>query len=635
MHAGIPGARMMQDTGSSKAGRLPDPGQPRGGQAEKILATHRRVLQLIATGKPFEKVLEALVDAVEAHCAGAVGSVLLMDNDGEHLHLGAAPRLPGAYNRAVDGLRIGPCAASCGTAAYRGEPVIVEDVMTDPLWADYRHLAEEFRFGACWSHPVFSTDRKVLGTLAMYYREPRGPSAADQEFVAAVAHLAGIAVERHRAERKRRASERRLLKQKTVLVELAKSEPLAGSDFRAFCQLATEAAAETLDAERVSVWLLNEERTVLRCENLYELSIDRHSSGIELESSKYPRYFAALERGRSVVAHDAHRDADTSEFSESYLTPLGITSMLDAPIRRAGRLIGVVCHEHVGPRRIWAADEQDFAASVGDFVSLALEAGERRRAEQAFRSAQEELLRQDFQARRQIEFELDSMKSELVRQTRLATVGQVAASIARELRKPCHAISDAAAALRQHVPCPETAWAEQLEIIETEIRRADVTMQDLLAMSRAKDPVKELIDLGGVVRETFDTIASNDAAELRLAVDPDPFLVEADPGQLQQVLANLIANAVEAVPDRGRIKVEARRHGEFDEIVLTDSGPGIRSDLWEQVFEPLVSTKVGGTGLGLAICRQIVERHGGAIEVVAAPEPGAAIRIRLPRATPA
>jgi signal transduction histidine kinase len=635
MHAGIPGARMMQKTGSSKAGRLPDPGEPRGGQAEKILATHGRVLQLIATGKPFEKVLEALVDAVEAHCEGAIGSVLLMDNDGEHLRHGAAPRLPDAYNRAVDGLRIGPCAASCGTAAYRGEPVIVEDVATDPLWADFRHLAEDYRFGACWSHPIFSMERKVLGTLAMYYREPRGPSEADREFIAAVAHLAGIAVERQRAEQKRRASERRLLKQKTVLVELAKSEPLAGSDFRAFCQLATEAAAETLDVERVSVWLFNEERSILRCESLYELSIDRHSSGIELESSKYPRYFAALERGRSVVAHDANRDADTSEFSESYLTPLGITSMLDAPIRRAGRLVGVVCHEHIGPRRIWAADEQDFAASVGDFVSLALEAGERRRAEQAFRSAQEELLRQDFQARRQIEFELDSMKGELVRQTRLATVGQVAARIAHELRKPCQAIAASAAALRDRVPPGEAAWVGQLDIIEKEIRRSDVTMQNLLAMSRAKDPVKQVVDLGGVVQKTFGCVESSDGIELRLVADPDPFLVEADPDQLRQVLVNLISNAVEAVQDRGRITVEARRRDGFDEIVVTDSGSGIPSDLWEQIFEPLVTTKVEGTGLGLAICRQIVERHGGAIEVVATVEPGATFRIRLPRTSSA
>jgi GAF domain-containing protein len=383
----------MRETGADKGDYSPDPLDRPGSSAAAMLANHVRVLELVATGKPLVHVLEAVVEAVETHCAGTIGSVLLMEDDGEHLRHGAAPGLPESYNRAVDGLRIGPRAGSCGTAAYRGEPVIVEDIATDPPWSDYRELAAEHDLGACWSHPIFSPERRVLGTLAMYYRQPRSPTAEDRKFIAAVAQLAAIAVERRRAEHKRRVAERRLLKQKTVLVDLAKSEPLSDSDFAEFCKLATEAAAATLAVERVSVWLFNAERTILGCRSLYELSLDRHSRGIELESSMYPRYFAALERGRGVVAHDARRDPDTSEFAESYLEPLGITSMLDAPVRRSGRLVGVVCHEHVGPRRVWAADEQDFAASIGDFVSLVLEGAERKRAEQSFRSTQEELLR--------------------------------------------------------------------------------------------------------------------------------------------------------------------------------------------------------------------------------------------------
>jgi signal transduction histidine kinase len=577
------------------------------------------------------KVLEALVGAVEAHCEGALGSVLLVDDERKHLHLGAAPRLPDDYKRAIDGMRIGPAAGSCGTAVYRGEPVVVEDIRSHPLWADRRELAEACRLGACWSFPFFSTSREVLGTLAVYCPQSRGPSEAEREFVAAVGQLAGIAVERHRAERKHRASGRRLLKQKSVLVDLAKSEPLADSDFPAFCRRATEAAAATLAVERVSVWRFNEDRTVLRCESLYERSADRHSSGVELRSHKYPRYFAALERGRSVVAHDARRDADTGEFRETYLTPLGITSMLDAPIRRSGNLVGVVCHEHVGPQRVWAADEQDFAASIGDFVSLALEAVERRRAQQAFRSAQEELLRQDFQARRQIEFELDRMKEELVQQTRLATIGQVAASMAHELRDPFGAIAAASAALRRRVSADEPEWSELLDVIEQEIRRADVAIHDLLEMSRAEDPAKEAVDLAAVVRDCFRCVRPGDDVELQLSVDRDPFLVDADPRQLRQVMTNLISNSVEAMKDRGRIMVEARCRGGLDEIVVSDSGSGIPIELKHRIFEPLVTTKVEGTGIGLPICRQIVERHGGSIDVIAAGQRGAAFRVRLPR----
>ena len=599
--------------------------------ARSMLTTQGRVLRLIATGKPFETVLQAFIDAVETHCAGAMGSVLLMDDDGEHLRHGRAPRLPDEYNRIVDGLRIGPRAGSCGTAAYRGEPVIVEDISTSSLWVDYLDVAARFRLGACWSHPILSTGRQVLGTLAIYFGEPRKPVAQDRELLAAVAHLAGIAVERHHAERRRRAAERRLLHQKTVLVELAKSEPLASGDFGAFCKRATEVAAATLGVERVSVWLFNKERTVLRCRDLYEIAHDRHSPGIDLDSGNYPRYFAALERGRSVVAHDARRDPDTSEFTDTYLEPLGISSMLDAPVRRSGRLVGVVCHEHVGPRRTWAADEQDFAASIGDFVSLALEAGERLRAERAFRSTQEELLRQNFQARRQIEFELVRMKDELIRQARRGMIVQVSAGMAHELRKPLARMREASRMLREHPAAGDPEWADSLAEIEQEIERSELTVSGLLQMSEARQPVKEAIELSRVVHEAMGFVRAAEGIELRLELDPDPFPIEADPRQLRQLMTHLMSNAAEALGRRGRITVEARRGDDFDEIVVRDDGPGIAADLRDRIFEPLVTTKARGSGLGLPVCRQLVERHGGSIEAVDREGRGATILVRLSR----
>src|SRR6185369_12973177 len=108
--------------------------------------------------------------------------------------------------------------------------------------------------------------------------------------------------------------------------------------------------------------------------------------GAVISVEQCPRYFAALEENRTIAAHDARTDARTSEFTENYLTPLGITSMLEAPIRIEGRTIGVVCHEHVGPPREWTIDEQNWAGSIADSVSLAFEASERNRAEEALRN---------------------------------------------------------------------------------------------------------------------------------------------------------------------------------------------------------------------------------------------------------
>jgi PAS domain S-box-containing protein len=436
------------------------------------------------------------------------------------------------------------------------------------------------------------------------------------------------------AELDRQHAEQRLLHRNTVLLELARSEELGQSDFPAFARLATRRAAATLGVERVGVWLFNEDRSVLRCECLYERSRDLHSRGATLNAASYPRYFTALARGRAVMAEDARRHPDTSEFSETYLGPLGIASMLDAPLRLGSELKGVVCHEHVGAARSWAAEDLDFAASVADFVGLALEASARRRAENAVREAQEQLLVREREEGKRVQSELEKLKDELVQRTRLATIGQVAASIAHDLRNPLGAIRNAGYYLRRKLPPDEPKWVECVNIIEQETDAADRIVSNLLEMSRAKQPAKEAVELGEVVREAFDRVRRPWGIRLRLAVEPRAATVHADPGQLRQVLSNLVTNSVQALGDSGEIVVEACSDGAFDTITLRDNGPGIPNEQRHRVFEPLFTTKAKGTGLGLAICRQIVQQHGGTIELVDHDRPGAAFRIRLPRPRP-
>jgi PAS domain S-box-containing protein len=150
----------------------------------------------------------------------------------------------------------------------------------------------------------------------------------------------------------------------------------------------TRVAAETLGCERASIWLYNEECSAIRCAALYEQSSRGYSQGQELAAASHPSYFRALESERTIAAHDARADPRTREFRDDYLVPLGITAMLDAPVRGGGRMMGVVCHEHVGSPRVWTADEQSFAGSIADAVSLALEESERKRTE-ALRESEE------------------------------------------------------------------------------------------------------------------------------------------------------------------------------------------------------------------------------------------------------
>jgi len=130
-------------------------------------------------------------------------SVLLLDEDGQHVRHGAAPSLPKAYTQAIDGLCIGPKAGSCGTAMYRREPVVVPDILQDPLWEAYREVAEQYGLRACWSTPILAHSGMALGSFAMYYREPRSPSPAENRALEMATHLAGIAIERKLAREER------------------------------------------------------------------------------------------------------------------------------------------------------------------------------------------------------------------------------------------------------------------------------------------------------------------------------------------------------------------------------------------------------------------------------------------------
>ncbi len=172
-------------------------------RAEALRDGESRILEMIARDAPLEEILENLVRVVEAQFAGLLCSVLLLDEDGQHVRHGAAPSLPKAYTKAIDGLCIGPKAGSCGTAMYRRETVIVTDILQDPLWEPYRALAEPLGFRACWSTPILAHSGKALGSFAMYYREPRGPSSAETRALEMATHLAGIATERKLAREER------------------------------------------------------------------------------------------------------------------------------------------------------------------------------------------------------------------------------------------------------------------------------------------------------------------------------------------------------------------------------------------------------------------------------------------------
>lgn len=177
---------------------------------EALLAGQRQILEMIARGTPLSVTLAALITLVESQAPGLLGSVLLLDETGTHVRHGAAPRLPPSFSHAFDGQPIGPRAGSCGTAAYLGRAVFVDDIATDPLWDAYREVALAHEFRACWSTPIVDTGNRVVGTFAFYFREPPPPHDVHRELIDLATQTASVAIGRHWRDHAVRSSEERL-----------------------------------------------------------------------------------------------------------------------------------------------------------------------------------------------------------------------------------------------------------------------------------------------------------------------------------------------------------------------------------------------------------------------------------------
>lgn len=199
-----------------------------------------------------------------------------------------------------------------------------------------------------------------------------------------------VAVQRDVTARKEAAdrlwkSNLRYERQHVALARMIRGGVMQAVHLESAFRLITEEIAHAMDVERVSIWRYDQNRSSIICQMLFEAGARRHSSGLELHGEDYPAYFRAMAQNDTIAADDARLDPRTCEFTENYLSPLGITSMLDAPLHVGGVLAGVLCQEHVGPVRPWLPEEKSFATSMANFISLVLAQWERREAEDMLR----------------------------------------------------------------------------------------------------------------------------------------------------------------------------------------------------------------------------------------------------------
>ncbi|HEY4284464.1 MAG TPA: PAS domain S-box protein [Chthoniobacterales bacterium] len=527
-----------------------------------------RVLEMIAADAPLAEVLTNLVLLMEAQAEGLRCSILLLHRDGKSVRHGAAPHLPEAYTKEVDGAPIGPRNGSCGTAMYTRRPVVVTDVMTDPLWTDYRELAKICGLSACWSTPILSPQGEVLGSFAMYRQEKRGPRPEENRLTEIATHIAGIAIDRQRQQE--------ILRERDARISLAAES--------------ADLAFWVLYPDETPAWMSEQGRRMYGFDSNLPLTCDTILSRVHPDERTKVR----ADYDRSCALHGVF------ESEHRLLLPHGRTRWV---IMR-GRCL------------------KDEHGNLLETIGLTL----------------------DVSAQKQANMQLQLQREEMAHRNRVSLMGEMTASFAHELNQPLAAIANTAAAARRFLErgmIDSDLFKELLQDLIADSRRAGDVVKGIRSLVRKDTSIHTRLNLNSVITDTVRLVSTDVVTrESVLTTELDPNLpdVNAAPVQMQQVLLNLIVNALDAAqtmpPAERRIIITTRTgKNNIVELSVRDFGTGLPKDRPDKIFDHFFSTKQHGMGMGLAIVRSIVEAHGGTISGENEPDRGARITVRLPAAS--
>lgn len=422
---------------------------------------------------------------------------------------------------------------------------------------------------------------------------------------------------RKRTEQVLKQRAERIVHHQRTLVKLSKH---SNDDLASMIRTTTEEAAATLAVDRVSVWFFDNDRTRLVCDDLFRRDRNAHESGAQIATSDYPSYFQAIENNRIVAANNARQDPRTRELTEDYFEPLGVTALMDVPIRLHGKIYGLVCHEHVGPPKEWSLEDQDFAASLADMIALQMEANERHKAERALAKVNEHL-------------------AETIRELRRSNkeLQDFAYVTAHDLKAPLRGIGTLTDWITSdYADKLDEQGREQLHLLKGRVSRMSELIDSILHYSEIGRTSKclERVDLSTLVPEIIAQVAPPETIQITIE-DALPTVVF-ERVRLIQVFQNLIGNAIKYMDKpQGHIRVGCSEQEQSWRFHVTDNGPGIDEKYFGKIFEMFQTLarrdELESTGIGLAVVKKIIELHGGEVWIESTVGEGSTFFFTLPK----
>ena len=521
-------------------------------RTELFLQGQRQVLELIASGAPADEALGVLIEVVEAEAPEMHFAAYELEDDAMVARLVSAPSLQPDFIAATNEIVVGPESAAVGTAVHRAEPVYAADIATDPLWLGSRSYVLSFGWHAGWAMPLRAANGDVIGALACYYAEPRGPTLHELELASAAVHLASIALSTARDAAALRESE---------------------ASFRSFVENAPAAIFRETRYGR------------LVTSNPAMISLLRYRSVDAL--------LEAADEGQLYHRHEAREELRRA------LERSDVVQGVELEWRRAdGSLVTV---------RVSARAYRDDRGELWLWEGYAEDITQLRAAELALRHNE-----------------------------KLAAVGQLISGVAHELNNPLSSIMHFTEDLLADTRTPQDA--EALSVIRDQARRSRSIVRDLLSFVHQRDARAEPILVADVVAATVRVMRPTmelSGAHLHVSHSSTDIVVLGDGGGIEQVITNLLSNAMHAAGHGGDVWLRTEGDGTSCRLVIEDSGAGIPDEIRARIFDPFFTTKPTGegTGLGLSVTLGIVEQLGGRIEIESrAPSAqGTRVTVTLPR----